>query len=78
MRPIDIPAALDDATLLTIEEFYALAGLAMSAPHGVYERESGPRFWRFNGTGRLYTTVGEVRRSLAVAGKGAEKVTHHE
>jgi hypothetical protein len=24
----------------------------------------GPRYWRFNGNGRLYTTVAELRRFL--------------
>lgn len=78
MQPIDIPEAMDDATLLTIEEFCALARPAIPATHKVYQRGSGPHFWRFNGTGRPYTTVGKVRRSPAVVGKGAEKVTHHE
>ena len=68
MQHIDIPDAMDDATLLSIEEFCALARPATQATQKVYQHESRPRFWRFNGTGRLYTTAGEVRRSLAVAG----------
>ena len=76
MQPIDISEAMDDATLLTNEEFFALARPAIPATQTVYQRESGPRFWRFNGTGCLYTTVDEVRPP--VTGKGAENVTHHE
>ncbi len=65
MQPIDIPADWNGSALLTIDEFCILAQLPQATVHAWRSRGCGPRFWRFNGTGRLYTTVDEVRRWIA-------------
>ena len=65
MRPIHIPAAWNGSALLTIEEFCSLARTPQGTVRAWQSRGTGPRFWRFNGTGRLYTTVDEVRRWVA-------------
>lgn len=65
MQPIEIPADWNGSALLTIDEFCSLAQLPHATVHAWQPRGSGPRFWRFNGTGRLYTTVDEVRRWIA-------------
>ena len=62
MNPIDIPAEWNDSALLTFEEFCALIHIPQRTVRDWRRRGVGPRFWRFNGTGRLYTTVAEVRR----------------
>ncbi|GAB7005374.1 hypothetical protein BJ993_001989 [Nocardioides aromaticivorans] len=65
MQPIEIPADWNGSALLTIDEFCSLARLPQATVHAWQSRGSGPRFWRFNGNGRLYTTVDEVRRWIA-------------
>ena len=75
MHPIEIPDALDDSTLLTIEE---LCAMARPEAREVYQRDSAPRIWRYNGTGRLCTTVREVHRSRATAVNLAEEVKAHD
>lgn len=64
MDPIDIPTDWNDRALLTFEEFCALIHIPPRTVRDWRRRDVGPRFWRFNGTGRLYTTVAEVRRFL--------------
>ena len=65
MQPIHIPAEWDDNDILFFEEFCELIHTAQRTVRDWKVRGLGPRWWRFNGTGRLYTTVGEVRRFLA-------------
>ena len=65
LRPIHIPAAWNGSALLTIEEFCSMARTPQGTVRAWQSRGTGPRFWRFNGTGRLYTTVDEVRRWIA-------------
>ncbi|MFC7501453.1 helix-turn-helix domain-containing protein [Nocardioides sp. CPCC 206347] len=65
MIPIDIPTDWNDSALLTFEEFCALVRIPPRTVRDWRRRGVGPRFWRFNGTGRLYTTVAEVRSFLS-------------
>lgn len=65
MIPIDIPTDWNDSALLTFEEFCVLVRIPPRTVRDWRRRGVGPRFWRFNGTGRLYTTVAEVRRFLS-------------
>lgn len=71
MDPIDIPTDWNDSALLTFEEFCALVHIPPRTVRDWRRRGVGPRFWRFNGTGRLYTTVAEVRRWIAPALAGS-------
>jgi len=65
MEPIQIPDEWHDRGLLTFEEFCTL----VRTP----QRTVGPPFWRFNGTGRLYTTVAEIRRFLLLSWPGSSQ-----
>ena len=51
-------------TALLFEEFCAFIRTPQRTVRDWKRRGLGPRWWRFNGTGRLYTTVAEVRRFL--------------
>ena len=59
-----IPPELDENHLLTLEEFCTLTAVAESTVVDWQRRGVGPRWWRFGGTGRLYTTAGEAKRHL--------------
>jgi hypothetical protein len=67
MTPIQIPAEWDDRGLITFEEFCQLLHLPPRTVRDWRRRHVGPRWSRFNGTGRLYITVAEARRFLASA-----------
>jgi len=66
MSPIQVPAEWDDNGILLFEEFCAFIRTPQRTVRDWSRRGIGPRWWRFNGTGRLYTTVAELRRFLAV------------
>jgi len=66
MNPIQIPAEWDDNAILMFEEFCAFIRTPQRTVRDWKRRGMGPRWWKFNGTGRLYTTVAELRRFLAV------------
>jgi hypothetical protein len=68
MEPIQIPEERHDAGLLTFEEFCTLLRTPPRTARDWRRRGVGPRFWRFNGTGRLYATVAEIRRFLRLPG----------
>jgi hypothetical protein len=70
MSPIQIPAEWDDDGILLFEEFCASIRTPQRTVRDWKRRGIGPRWWRFNGTGRLYTTVAELRRFLT-AGRQA-------
>jgi hypothetical protein len=67
MEPIQIPTEWDDRGLITFEEFCALIRVPQRTARDWRRRGVGPRWSRFNGCGRLYITVAEVRRFLASA-----------
>ncbi len=57
-----IPRELGENHLLTIEELCVLIGVTASTIDAWRRLGVGPRWWRFGGTGQLYTTAGEVWR----------------
>ncbi len=67
MNPIQVPAEWNDNGVLLFEEFCAFIRTPQRTVRDWKRRGIGPRWWRFNGTGRLYTTVAEFRRFLRPA-----------
>jgi len=65
MNPIEVPTDWDDNGILLFEEFCAFIRTPQRTVRDWKRRGIGPCWWRFNGTGRLYTTVAELRRFLA-------------
>ncbi len=59
MNPIQVPAEWDDNGILLFEEFCAFIRTPQRTVRDWKRRGIGPRWWRFNGTGRLYTTVAD-------------------
>lgn len=64
MEPIHIPTTWHDDALIPFETFCDLIQTPQRTVRDWRQREVGPRFWRLEGTGRLYITVAEVRRLL--------------
>lgn len=62
--PITVPAEWDDDGILLFEEFCRFIRTPQRTVRDWRRRGVGPRWRRFNGTGRLYTTVAELRRFL--------------
>ncbi len=71
MSPIHIPREWDDNDVLYFEEFCTFVRTPQRTARDWKRRGIGPRWWRINGNGRLYTTVAELRRFLA-AGRRRE------
>jgi hypothetical protein len=67
MTPIGIPDDWDDNNLILFEEFCALFRIPQRTVRDWRRRDVGPRWTRFQDTGRLYITVAEARRFLATA-----------
>lgn len=65
MNPIQIPAEWDDNGILMFEEVCQLIHTPQRTVRHWRRCGRRPRWWGFNGTGRLYTTVAEIRRFLA-------------
>ena len=66
MNPIEVPTHWEDSNLLTFEQFCTLIHTPQRTVRDWRRRGVGPRWSRFNGTGRLYTTVAETRRWLGI------------
>lgn len=64
MVPIQIHTEWDDNGIVLLEVFPALIKTPLLTVHEWLQQGRGPHFWRFNGTGKPYTTVGEIRRFL--------------
>lgn len=62
--PIHVPAEWNDSDILLFEEFCELIRTPQRTVRYWRIEKRGPRWWRYNGNGRLYTTVEEVRRFL--------------
>lgn len=62
--PICVPKEWDDNGILLFEEFCTFIRTPPRTVREWRRCHRGPRWWRFNGTGRLYTTVAELRRFL--------------
>jgi hypothetical protein len=73
MEPIQIPPEWDDRGLITFEEFCALIRVPQRTVPDWRRRGVGPRWARFDGCGRLYISVAEVRRFLASAAHDAAR-----
>ena len=58
---------LADDNLILFEEFCELIRTPQRTVRDWRRRGVGPRWTRFQGVGRLYVTVAEVRRFLALA-----------
>ncbi len=76
MNPIQVPAEWDDDGILLFEEFCAFIRTPQRTVRDWRRRGIGPRWWRFNGTGRLYTTVAELRRFLRPAVPNASEAAN--
>lgn len=65
ITPIHLPDDWSENDLIFFEEFCELFRLPQGTVR-TWRRQPGrgPRWFRFNGTGRLYTTVAEIRRWL--------------
>lgn len=64
IAPIEIPAEWDDNEIVLFEEFCSLIRTPQRTVRCWRVEEHGPQWWRFNGTGRLYTTGAEIRRFI--------------
>jgi hypothetical protein len=64
MTPISIPKEWDDDALLSFEDFCAIIHTPQRTCRDWRRRGVGPKWRRFAGTGRIYTTVGELRRFI--------------
>ena len=73
MGPIQIPDEWDDNGILLFEEFCTFIHTPQRTVRDWKQRCIGPRWWKFNGNGRLYTTVGELRRFLTPIGSGSDR-----
>jgi hypothetical protein len=67
MNPIQIPQGWSDSSLIAFEEFCDLIRTPQRTARDWRQRRVGPRWARFNGCGRPYITVVEVRRLLGSA-----------
>ena len=75
MSPIQVPDDWDDNGILLFEEFCTFIRTPQRTVRDWKQRCLGPRWWRFNGNGRLYTTVAELRRFLG-AGRDQRPAPH--
>lgn len=64
IAPIRVPDEWDDNGIILFEEFCALIRTPQRTVRGWRRCGRGPTWHRFNGTGRLYVTVAELRRFL--------------
>ncbi len=64
IAPISVPEEWDDNAILLFEEFCAFIRTPQRTVREWRRLRRGPRWWRFIGNGRLYTTVAELRRFL--------------
>lgn len=65
IAPIHVPAEWDDNDIVLFEEFCYLVRIPQHTVRHWRAERRGPQWWRLNGTGRLYTTVAEIRQFLA-------------
>jgi len=67
MQPIHIPEDSHDHDLLTFEQFCELIHTPPRTVRDWRRRDIGPRWSLFEGCGRLYVAVAEVRRFVSDA-----------
>lgn len=64
IAPIYVPEELDDNGIILFEEFCAFIRTPQRTVRCWRAENRGPTWRRFNGNGRLYITVAELRRFL--------------
>ncbi len=64
IAPICVPEEWDDNGIILFEEFCAFIRTPQRTVRCWRVEGRGPTWYRFNGNGRLYTTVAELRRFL--------------
>lgn len=64
IAPISVPEEWDDNSIILFEEFCALIRTPQRTVREWRRLNRGPTWHRFNGNGRLYITVAELRRFL--------------
>lgn len=70
-QPIHVPPEWHDHDLLTFEQFCTLIHTPPRTVRDWRRRNTGPRWTKLDGTGRLYITVAEIRRfTHAATGTG--------
>jgi hypothetical protein len=69
MTRIHIPTEWDDNDLLSFSEFCALISTPQRTVRDWRRRGVGPRWLRFDGTGRLYIRVVDVRRFVGATSR---------
>jgi hypothetical protein len=62
MQPIHVPEEWHDRDLITFNQFCDLIQIPPRTVRDWRRRGTGPTWSRFEGCGRLYITVAEVRR----------------
>ncbi|MEJ7796495.1 MAG: hypothetical protein WKF50_13150 [Nocardioides sp.] len=67
MQPIHIPEEWDSHDLLTFEQFCDLIQIPVRTVRDWRRRDTGPRWHKLEGGGRLYITVAETRRFVRTA-----------
>jgi hypothetical protein len=80
MEPIHIPEEWHDYDLLTFEQFCELIHIPARTVRDWRRRQVGPRWSRFEGCGRLYIAVAEVRRFVngALPSERVDESTHRQ
>lgn len=64
IAPISVPAEWDDNGIILFEEFCTIIKTPQRTVRCWRVEGRGPTWHRFNGNGRLYTTVADLRRFL--------------
>ena len=64
IAPISVPEDWDDNGIILLEEFCAFIPTPQRTVREWRRLNRGPTWHRFNGNGRLYITVAELRRFL--------------
>ncbi len=64
ITPIQVPDDWDDNGIILFEEFGEFMRVPQRTARDWRQRGVGPRWVRFQGIGRLYITVAELRRFL--------------
>lgn len=73
--PIHVPQEWHDHDLLTFEQFCKLIHTPPRTVRDWRRRNTGPRWTKLDGTGRLYITVAEIRRFTHAAIGTSERRT---
>ena len=64
ITPICVPDDWDEDGIIFFDDFCTFIRTPQRTVRCWRVENRGPRWWRYNGNGRLYTTVAELRRFL--------------